>query len=72
MKEDSTAFDARVKELAEKRRTPVYDNDGYVSLSSPDDGCDESRSCDGGEKPVRTKRNRSCGADEGERGLVLE
>ena len=58
-----------MKELVEKRRTPVYDNDVDVSLSSPDDGCDESRSCDGGEKPVRTKRNRSCGADEGERGL---
>ena len=69
MKDTGTVFDARVKELVEKRRTPVYDKDVDVSLSSLDDGCDESRSCDGGEKPVRTKRNRSCGADEGERGL---
>ena len=66
MNEDRTVFDAKVKELAEKRMTPVYDNDGYVSLSSPDDGCDESRSSDGSEKSVRTKRSRSCGADEGE------
>ena len=72
-----------VKQLKKQRTSKLPGNDVSVSLHSSDDGCSESRSCDGGEKPVRNAKGQRCLTDpsryftvveqnEGERGLVLE
>ena len=48
------------------------DNDTNVSLQSSDDGCGEHRSCDGGEKPVRSTKGQRFQAEASRDSTVVE
>ena len=55
----SKVFDARVKRVTKQRTDTLEGTDVGVGLDSSADGSEKSRSCDGGEEPVRTaKRQR--------------